>query len=142
MRQLFQYLTGFEKVSTNPSPNTLFQIDTYDNQRIIAITEEGKMVQSNGVNATATGYGKLIEFNKASKTWSFPPGLELYNIKNVAVGESQVFALKRGKDAYISIVNFSSQSLNKYGSMTVSILELGETNILINLMSLYQNIVI
>ena len=124
--QAFFSPLGFEHVSTISSPSSLFQIDTYDNRSVFALKEVGKVVQSSAVNASATSYGQLMEFKKSTMTWAVVPGLEMFTIKNVAVGEKEVFVLKRGTNAYISTVNFVTGSLAKYGSQMLSILDLGE----------------
>ena len=54
----------------------------------------------------------------------FPEGHQL--IKNVAVGENEVFVLKNGTDAEAWKVDFLSNSVVKYGLDHLSVLELGK----------------
>ena len=51
-------------------------------------------------------------------------------IKNVAVGESEVFVLKNGTDADVSTVDFLSNSIIKHGLDYLSVLELGKKKLL------------
>ena len=104
----------------------LFQIDTYDSRSIFAITEKGQAVQSNTNGAGATSYGKLMEFNGTNKSWVAVSAAEEHMIKNIVVSENEVFVLKNGNNAGVSVVNFTSNSIVKYGYGNLSILELGE----------------
>ena len=57
---------GFERV-LKQSSRTFFKIDTYDDQWLVALEEQGQSTQSE--NGQTTPYGLLMVYNKTLNTW-------------------------------------------------------------------------
>eukprot|EP00795_Rhopilema_esculentum_P007869 gene7869-13747_t len=102
---------GFEQSSAQ-TPSTMFEIDTYDDGKLLGIVETGQMIQSSIVNATPTSFGNLVVYDAISKIWTAPSGLVTHELKNIAVGESTVYALRKGINAYPHQIGLGLNSIN------------------------------